>query len=163
MDEEISDIVREFGWFGANINDADPPFFYTIGLMKTYNHPEFIVFGLESMNANVLIQSLILGLNNGQKYKQPDIYTITIGVEQHRVGIRKVHETQHPLYLGFAMGFMTGLGRMGELEAMQVFWPDRNGKFPFDSSCELEVYNCQPRLDIGLTPRESRRFQRQWE
>lgn len=83
--------------------------------------------------------------------------------DEHRVGFRRVHPTQHPLYLGFAMGFLTRIGRIGELEAMQAFWPDGNGRFPFDGSCDLGVYNLQPRLDIGLTPREVRHFERQCE
>jgi len=61
------------------------------------------------------------------------------------------------------MGFMTNIGRIGELEAMQAFWPDRSGKFPFDVGCEFEVYRLQPRLDLALTPIEIRRFERQFE
>jgi hypothetical protein len=61
------------------------------------------------------------------------------------------------------MGFMTNIGRIGELEAVQAFWPDGAGKFPFDVGCDLAVYALQPRLDIGLSPREVRPFQRQWE
>lgn len=52
---------------------------------------------------------------------------------------------------------------MGELEAVQVFWPDKNGKFPFDVGCDLDVYQRQPRLDLALTPSEIREFRRQWE
>jgi hypothetical protein len=163
MDEEIAEIVAEHGWFGANVSDAEPPFFYTIGLMKTFDHPELIIFGLEPEEANALFQGLIRDLREGKVYKQPGVYTITLGKDKHQVGFRTVHETQHELYLGFAMGFMRGIDSIGELEAMQVFWPDRAGKFPFDVGCELEVYNLQPRLDIGLTPRELRRFQRQFE
>ena len=74
-----------------------------------------------------------------------------------------VHPTQHELYLGFAMGFLTNIGRIGELEAMQAFWPDRSGKFPFDVGCDLGVYEAQPHTDLGLTPREVKRFQRQFE
>ncbi|MDB5310878.1 MAG: hypothetical protein JWO38_5080, partial [Gemmataceae bacterium] len=55
------------------------------------------------------------------------------------------------------------IGRIGALEAVQAFWPDDNGKFPFEVDCELAVYQLQPRLDIGLTPREVRKWQRQWE
>jgi hypothetical protein len=43
------------------------------------------------------------------------------------------------------------------------FWPNRQGKFPFDVGCDLAVYQLQPRLDIGLSPREVRRWERQWE
>jgi hypothetical protein len=91
------------------------------------------------------------------------VYTVSLGGDEHRVGFRRVHPTQHPLYLGFAMGFMTNIGRIGELEAVQAFWPDAAGKFPFEVGCDLGVYQLQPRLDIGLSPREVRRWQRQWE
>jgi hypothetical protein len=46
---------------------------------------------------------------------------------------------------------------------VQAFWPDEAGKFPFEVGCDLAVCELQPRLDIGLTPREVRRFQRQFE
>jgi hypothetical protein len=46
---------------------------------------------------------------------------------------------------------------------MQAFWADRAGKFPFDAGCDLKVYEAQTRLDLGLTPRELKRFRRQFE
>lgn len=58
---------------------------------------------------------------------------------------------------------MTNIGRIGELEAVQTFWPDSSGKFPFDAGCDLGVFNLQPRLDIGLSPREVGEFERRWE
>jgi hypothetical protein len=61
------------------------------------------------------------------------------------------------------MGYCRHLGRIGELEAVQVFWPDKNGKFPFDVGCDLDVYQRQPRLDLPLPPSEVREFRRRWE
>jgi hypothetical protein len=61
------------------------------------------------------------------------------------------------------MGFLTNIGRIGELEAMQAFWPDVHGRFPFDAACDLGIFNLQPRLDIALTPAEIREFERRWE
>ncbi len=52
------------------------------------------------------------------------------------------------------MGFLTNIGRMGELEAVQVFVPDIRGIYPFQPNCSLTVYESQPRLDIGLTKSE---------
>jgi len=163
MDEEIAEVVREHGWFAADISDHDPPFMYTIGLMQTCNHPELIVFGLEANNAYALFSGLIQDIRSGRSFVEPGVATITLGGGEHRVGFRRVHRTQHPLYLGFAMGFMTNIGRIGELEAMQAFWPDSQGKFPFDAGCDLAVYELQPRLDIPLTKREVREFERRWE
>jgi hypothetical protein len=45
---------------------------------------------------------------------------------------------------------------------MQVFWPDSNGLFPFESGCELDVFQQQPRIDLELTPREIRKFERRY-
>jgi hypothetical protein len=163
MDEEIAEVVREHGWFAANISDHKPPFMYTIGLIQTCCHPEFIIFGLESDNAHALLSGLISDIRAKKSYAEPGVYTVNLGGDEHRVGFRRVHPTQHPLYLGFAMGFMTNIGRIGELDAMEAFWPDNAGKFPFEVGCDIEVYRLQPRLDLPLTPSEIRRFERQWE
>ncbi len=162
MDEDIADDVRQYGWSAQNVFDHDPPFLYSVGLMQTENHPEFIVFGLEPDNAHALVSALVRDIRAGARFDQAGIHTIIIG-DEFRVGFRRVHPTQQPLYLGFAMGFCTNIGRIGELEAVQAFWPDANGKFPFEVGCDLGVYQCQPRLDIPLTPSEIRAFKRQWE
>jgi hypothetical protein len=163
MDEEIADIIRVHGWYAANVNDHSPPFLYTIGLMHSWRHPEFVVFGLESDGAYALCTGLIDHIRSGMSFSEPGIRTVVVGGDEHRVGFRRVHPTQQELYLGFAMGFMTNIGRIGELEAVQAFWPDAAGKFPFEAGCDLPVYDLQPRLDIGLTPRELRAWQRRWE
>ena len=163
MDDEIGKVVREHGWFAASISDHEPPFLYTIGLMQTCCHPEFIVFGLEAENAHAHFSGLIRNIRTGATYAERGVYSVNVGGGEHRVGFRRVHPTQHALYLGFAMGFMRNIGSIGELEAMQAFWPDSAGRFPFDFGCDLAVHELQPRLDIGLSAREVRRFQRQWE
>jgi hypothetical protein len=162
LDDEIARVVRKHGWFAANVSDNEPPFLYSIGLMQTADHPEFIVFGLEPDNAHALISGLIWDIKVGGRFDQPGIYTIVLG-EEYRIGIRRVHPTQHPLYLGFAMGYCRHLGRIGELEAVQAFWPDSSGKFPFEVGCDPGVSHYQPRLDIPLTPREIRESERRWE
>ncbi len=133
MEEEIAEVVREQGWYAASISDHDPPFQYTIGLMQTFNHPEFIMFGLEADNAHALFSGLVRDIRNGRSFAEPGVQTVSLRGDEHRVGFRRVHPTQHPLYLGFAMGYCRYIGRIGELEAMQAFWPDSSGKFPFDS------------------------------
>jgi hypothetical protein len=155
--------VREYGWSMASISDHSPPFRYTIGLMETFRHPEVIVFGLDSDNGRALLSALVREIRAGRSFAETGAHTIDVDGNKLRIGFRRVHPTQHPLYLGFAMGFLTNIGRLGELEAMQAFWPDKTGKFPFEVGCELAVYELQPRLDIGLTPREVRSFQRQFE
>jgi hypothetical protein len=163
MEEEIADIVQQYGWYAASIYDHNPPFLYSIGLMQTYNHPEFIVFGLDAKNAYALLSALIQSIRAGQSFAQSGVHTVSVGGNDHRVGFRPVHQTQHPLYLRFAMGYCRHIGRWGELQTIQLFWTDSQGKFPFDVGCNLDMYRLQPRLDLALTPSEIRRFQRLWE
>jgi hypothetical protein len=163
LDDEFAEDVRNDGWALANVSDHQPPFQYTIGLMETCRHPECILFGLEGGHAHALFSALIRDIRMGKSYAEPGVYAVNIDGEDWQVAFRRVHPTQHPLYLGFAMGFLTNIGRIGELEAMQAFWPDRAGKFPFDPGCALKVNQSQPRLDVALTPREVRDFQREFE
>jgi len=162
MEDEIAEVVREHGWFAASVYDDNPPFLYSIGLMQTWDHPELIVFGLDSRDAHALFSGLIREIRAGRSFAQPGIYTVPLA-EDFPVGIRRVHQTKHALYLGFAMGYCRSLGRTGELEAVQVFWSDPGGRFPFDVGCDFRVYQCQPRLDIALTPSELREWERLWE
>ncbi len=162
MDEEIAANVRQHGWFLASVSDHKPPFLYTIGLMESLSHPEIILFGVDPGSARALLSGLVRNIRAGRSYSEPGVYSLAIGDEEHRVGFRTVHPTQHPLHLGYAMGFLTNIGRIGELEAMQAFWPDSKGKFPFDAGCDHVVYELQPRLDYELSPREVRGFQGQF-
>lgn len=163
MDDEFADDVRTHGWSAVAINDGEPPFLYTVGLMYSFDHPELVMFGLESDNAHALFAGLVRDLRSGRSHAEPGVRTIRLGDEDYQVGFRRVHPTQHPLYLGYAMGFARSIGRTDELSVVQAFWPDRAGKFPFDLGCESGVSRLQPRLDVGLTPTEVRQYERQWE
>lgn len=163
MEEEIAEVVRQHGWYAASISDHQPPFLYTIGLIQTLDHPELIMFGLEARDIHALFSQLVRDIRGGRSYTEPGEYTVSIGGDELRLGFRRVHRTQHEVYLGFAMRYCRYIGHRGELEAMQAFWPDNNGKFPFNAGCDLAVNRLQPRLDIGLTAHELRQWRRQWE
>jgi hypothetical protein len=163
MEDEIAEVVREHGWFAANVSDHEPPFLYTIGLMQTYDHPEFIIVGLEGRIAHALLAGIIREIREGQRFAEPGVSKIKTGEDELRIGFRSVHLTQHPRYLGFAMGYLRHVGHPKDLHAMQAFWPDRAGTFPFEAGCDFRVYASQPRLDLPLTPSEVQQDEREWE
>ena len=158
-DDEIERSVQTHGWHAVNISDHEPPFVYTIGLMP--HHPELIIFGLDPETANGILNVIVHETKQGRSFDKSVTYENVL--ESGNIAIRPVHVTQHPLFLGYAMAYCRRLGRPGSLKAMQVFWPDTNGKFPFDAGCELDVYHSQPRLDIGLTPSELAEWKREWQ
>ncbi|MEZ6139661.1 MAG: DUF4262 domain-containing protein [Zavarzinella sp.] len=163
MEESIAKIVEEHGWYVASITDCPTPFMYTVGLMHTYDHPELIMFGPDSSMMYSIFATLVVEISEGTTFTNSGVYSVNVNDLQHQIGFRHVDPTQHPLYLGAAMGFMRYIRRFGELEAVQAFLPDRDGKFPYEVGCELSVYQAQPRLDIELTPEEIRAWERQWE
>ena len=67
MDDEIAEVVREYGWYAASVSDHVPPFLYSIGLMKSCQHPELIVFGLDPQNAYALLSGLISAARAGRR------------------------------------------------------------------------------------------------
>jgi Domain of unknown function (DUF4262) len=102
MQDEIAEVVREHGWFAASISDHEPPFLYSIGLMQTCGHPELIVFGLDPGDAHALLSGIVREIRAGHSYAQSGACTVSLA-EDHRLGIRRMHPTRHPPYLGFAM------------------------------------------------------------
>ena len=159
-DHDIAEDVAKHGWSAISISDADPPFNYSCGLMTTFRHPELIVFGLESRELYAILAAMVADIRGGRSFAVPANYD---GVLQGiPIAVRKVHPTQHELYLGYAMGHCTYTGNFGGLEAVQIFWPDKQGRFPFQANCDLDVYRSQPRLDLPVPQSELRAFRRQF-
>jgi hypothetical protein len=151
-EQVIAENVERYGWHAISISDIAPPFVYTVGLMGTFAHPEAIIFGLEPRQAHAILSVVVKNLRAGSRYEEAGKYDNVL--KDNSIGVRQVHVSHHEHYLGYAMGFCRHIGRLGELQAVQLFWPDRDGRFPFEPNCDLDVYGCQPRLDIPLTPSE---------
>ncbi|MCA8989994.1 MAG: DUF4262 domain-containing protein [Planctomycetaceae bacterium] len=159
MSDRIAQNVERFGWSCLAIPDGQPPFTYTVGLMKSFEHPELIIMGRLEDGGRILA-ALVAAIQDGARIDQPQEYELLKGFP---IATRPVDETQHELYLGYAMGFLRECGRIGELEAVQVFFPDAEGRYPFQPGCSLSVYLAQPRLDIPLTEEELNEWKIQWE
>jgi Domain of unknown function (DUF4262) len=159
-DDEIAASVSKHGWHAISVTDHSPEFIYTCGLLTTFRHPELIVFGLETREAYSIVAVMVQELRSGRSFTEPGTFDNVL--EGWPVAVRKVHPTQHELYLGYAMGHCRHTGNPGGLVATQVFWPDKQGRFPFDVGCNLDVYRLQPRLDLEVPASELRAFRRQY-
>jgi hypothetical protein len=161
LEAEIDEVVKKNGWFAASVEDAEPPFLYTIGLMATYDHPELIIFGLQPRTAHSVLEDIVGQIGRGTSFAEEATYPGIIAGE-FPVGVRRVHLSQHPVYLGYAMGYCRYIGRAGQLSAVQIFWPDDNGKLPWDANSDAEIAARQPHLDVPLTQTERKEFERRF-
>jgi hypothetical protein len=157
-DLDIADDVDRFGFSILTISDVTPGFAYTVGLIFTQKHPELIIFGRDPDELSAILRCMIDQMRRGGSFVNPASYPIECA--DFPVATRPVHPSQHEYHLGFAMGHCTNNGRIGELEALQVFWPDKAGRFPFDRGCDEAVWVAQPRLDQRVWPDEARERRR---
>jgi hypothetical protein len=65
-DDAIAADVDRTGWSCITIHDIAPPFAYTVGLMKTYDHPELILFGRPDDDYS-LLADLVVAISGGSR------------------------------------------------------------------------------------------------
>ena len=159
-DEEIALSVAANGWHAINVDDHSPAFVYTCGLMTTFQHPEAIILGLDPQAAYSILRVMVEDIRGGRSFAAPSTYDgVLVDLP---IAVKAVHPSQHELYLGYAMGHCRHTGNPGGLMAVQVFWPDKRGRFPFESECDPEFAALQPRLELPVPESELRAFRRQF-
>jgi hypothetical protein len=141
-EQQIQQIVAEHGWYVALFEEEDgmPAFGYTIGLWKTFKHPEIIAFGLPvdvlATLLNLAGDKVKAGENIRQDFAYNDLLT------ELPVTFKKVHTDNIADYFGYAMGFYD----MKPFNALQLFWPDEQAAFPWNENFDDNLRLYQPHL-----------------
>lgn len=118
-----------------------PAFAYSIGLWKTYKHPEIICFGLTTKTLHALINDVAKLVKHGQAIITNKSYD----------NFFAKNETQFlnvdPSYLNNYFGTAINYYNTDNFPALQFVWTDRNNKFPWDVDYEEEFKYRQPLLN----------------
>jgi hypothetical protein len=142
-EQKIIDDVNNFGWhvglFEATQTEAS--FGYTIGLWKTFRHPEIISFGLSTSTLHAILNNAAEKIKSGEKIivDQPDFDIFSTVPAQFLT----VDSENIPLYFGYCMWY----NEYKDFPALQLVWTDREGKFPWQVSFAKEFVNRQPILN----------------
>jgi hypothetical protein len=147
-EQKVIDDIGKHGWHGVVIepDEAGSGFEYSIGFMSQLHHPEVIIFGLPKKVSHDILWVLYHEIRKDRSFSMAGIYEDIL--EQTICEFRPVDVRQHATYLGYAMWHCRYCGKAGRLEAMQCFWPDKSGRFPWDSMVDELVADAQPRLDL---------------
>jgi hypothetical protein len=75
--KKLIDDIREFRWHVLKVlgDDSGPGFAYSVGLFKTFNHPEIIIIGLKLDLAHILINNIGEDIKKGKQYHSGQLYT----------------------------------------------------------------------------------------
>jgi hypothetical protein len=142
--QEMKEKIKQYGWYAIGVfpceGDVDPvpPFTYTVGLWKTFGHPELVVSGVDNRIAHAILTGIIdthikppaaggtgTGVDTGRAYD---------GVLQdgYQVAFRQLTVEQIKEKCGWGHVYYEGQ----EYPVFQCLLPDKERRFPWDEGFE---------------------------
>lgn len=122
--------IQQYGWhvIGVTGNDAIPAFSYTIGLMESYGHPELLVMGLRMEVMHYLLNEAGALVRDGRPIlMDTDMQEF---LDDYPVRFRTIHPSNIRDYFGTALNYY----QRNDLPAMQLIYPDKAYKWPWDEA-----------------------------
>jgi Domain of unknown function (DUF4262) len=135
------------GWSNLGVTTSDefrPQFAYTAGLWKNFKHPEIIVFGLPMKVAFSALTNVGLRIKEKQAQFQP---------QQNYEGIFKGYPAQFRAIKIINHSAIKDIDHFGlaiqfygeeQFDVLQLFWPDKQHRFPWEKACDAIVKMGQP-------------------
>ena len=135
--------IGKFGLQVIMVNSEiyNPSFAYSVGLTETFNHPEVICFGLPSSVSHAIINDVAEIIKPSGPIKIEKEYKNIF--KNSRAAFLKVDQRNIEDYFGVALEYYPDK----KVEALQLIWTDRNGRFPWEENFEKEFIYKQPLLD----------------
>lgn len=134
LEKQTADIAR-LGWAAVGVfPTADQTgfgFTYTVGLTETCKHPELIVCGLAMDQAHGILAGAVDLIKDGTVMVDGKRYGQVLS-DPYVVEARAVPKPVRPLNLV--------IQRYGaDVEALQIVWPDADGRFPGEPGMDEEL------------------------
>jgi len=121
-------------------DDEGPAFAFSIGLFKTFGHPEVILFGLKIEAMHGIINAIGEEVRQGRRFSEGEV---TSGIiEGFDVRFCKISHDHYSEYFGTASWYYQST----EYPALQCVWPDRRGRFPWDDDFPESLRAIRPML-----------------
>jgi hypothetical protein len=143
-EHEISVLQRreQYGWFINRIAEdaSGPGFAYTFGLYEEFAHPEIIIFGLAGETMHRLINDLGKQVRSGAKYSAGDRTSDLLK------GYTCAFGTVNPLQYCKSCSWTVWFYESNRFRALQLFWPDKRNRFPWEPEFDEQLRDRQPDL-----------------
>ena len=146
MDQSFLSRIRDHGWTASWISPEGnlPGYSFTTGIEYSTGCPEIVIFSCPNNVANDLNWAIWRRLREAGPLPVgvPVSGIIPEGPEVVFLNMDKTHYEEH---LGYSRWFYLGNG----FEALIMYWPDKNGKFPWQEGVASEMAHLQPDLTGG--------------
>lgn len=147
----IADVER-YGLHILNVmpDDAGPGFAYTVGLYRSFGHPEVIIVGLRREVMHDVLNELAACVRAGRRY-EPAVESDEF-LEGYTCTFRAVQSRLYDAYLGWANWFY----ERTPYPAVQLVYPDRENRWPWDAGVSEGFRRNQPDLATEDVPEWAR-------
>jgi hypothetical protein len=142
-------VIKEFGWQVILVpeDDQGPSFAYSVGLQKTFNHPEILVLGLDIKVMHQMIKGVGDRVKAGTRFLSGQRYQDILS--GYDCLFADVDEKYYRDYFGQATAFYKG----HSFQVLQCLWPDKQGLFPGDADFTESL---RPRQTLTVAPRHNK-------
>lgn len=139
---DLSVLVARDGFAVVTVPEKGdtPDYAYSVGLFRTYGHPEIIVLGLPPATLEEIVETLAESVGEGHQFT--DSSRSADVLEGYDVLFRSVSSRSLAKYFSAAIEYY------GEslFPAVQCIWPDRAGRYPGEPRTRPGFSKVQPIL-----------------
>jgi hypothetical protein len=118
--------MRQYGWALTGVGEGEdsPPFHYTTGLYKRFQHPELVVVGLPYEAGGVILNLVGETIKRGAHYGGGEtlVGIATVPLRTRRVAV-PTDGVGSPMMTKRIYGY-------DDFPYLQLLWPDRHGAWP---------------------------------
>jgi hypothetical protein len=135
-DRAILGHIAEHGWSVIGIEEeaGAPPYSFSVGLYHTLGVPELLVMGQKPENAQGLINNAGELMREGRRFRTGRRTSGILG------GYSAVFVEVDPRYYREYVGYARWLYRGDDFPMLQLVWPDREGRFPWDEGYPAPLF-----------------------
>jgi hypothetical protein len=141
-DRKLLADVKRHGWhvLGVEQDGDGPGFAYSVGLYRSFGHPEVIVFGLPVPVLHRIINAVGEAVRSGERFGHLDESGDVL--DGYNVAFRTVERRHYADYLGYARWFYRG----DDFPALECVWPDAQHRYPWHPELPAALAQRQPVL-----------------
>jgi hypothetical protein len=141
-DRKLLSDVERVGWHVVMIpeEDGEPGWSFSVGLYKTFRHPEIVVFGLPLELSGRVINSIGFDVKRENAFEAGKEYADIL--EDVLCTFRPVAQRWYRPFLGTAMWYYRGVN----FPVYQCIWPDKKQHYPWHPKFKKEWLWAQPLL-----------------
>jgi hypothetical protein len=146
-EQKLLHTIDKFGWQVTGVlprnREEGHAWSYSTGLFYHYQHPELITFNETTDLRASMINAIGERVRQGEKFEPGPSYADIIG-GGHYVQVRPVHVSHYADWVNSSIWFYDW--DPASFPLLQCFYPDMNGKFPWENGCEQWAIGAQPLL-----------------